>query len=204
MKNPAVQNFLKVFEIVATFVLLNIIMLVGSVFSAFILTPLLVYSMFRAIRKLYDKDYDNMLIDYFANMKHKFIRVTRIGYPLILAIVFLLYLFFFVNPVIADLVSIYFYAAILGSQILLMYIIVSVTMIYLMSLSINPEAEDVFRKSTIIVFGYFGKTIFAFLAMFIVPSILLSFSYFFLFLIIPCSLIGYHIIMNKTLLSLYK
>ncbi len=202
--NQAIQRFFKVFEVLATFILLNLIMFLGSVISLFILTPLLVFSMFKTIGKLTRKDFDDMLVEYFTNMKHRFVKVTKVGYPLILGIAFLLYLFLVVNPYIADIVPIYLYAIIMGAQLLLLYMIISVTMIYLMKMAIDDKEDNPFRSSILLVFGYPGKTIFAFLSMFFVPGLLLYISYFFIFLIIPFGLIGYYIMIAKTLEEFLK
>jgi uncharacterized membrane protein YesL len=201
--NPAINRFFKTFEVIGSFILLNFIMILGSLISLFLLTPVLVFSMFKTLNKLSKKSFDDIVFEYFANIKNNFVKATKIGYPILLAIIVVLYLFLVVNPYIIDLIPIYLYAVILGSQLLLLYMLISVLLIFLMSLAVTETEENLMKKSFLVVFAYPAKTIISFLALFVIPGVVLSVSFYFLFLIIPCGLIGYHIILSKTIDNLY-
>lgn len=196
-QKEAIKRFFKVFEVVASLVVINFMVVLGSVLTLFVLTPVLLYGAFYVTNKILILDVETLIADFIRAITSGFWNATKYGYPLLLGIGMLLGLFLGVNPLIVTEIPITLYGVILGAQLLLLYILLSLLLLHLGSLVMNNGQQTSFEIALITIFAYPIRTTIAFLSLFVIPGFLLQITPYFLFVIILIGLQGYFIVMRN-------
>lgn len=129
------------FEILLSIVLANIFLVVGSVFSIFLLFPVLLISTLYYLRRMYRyHEFTGVIYNYTNFIKGNVLKSIRLLYPLVLFIALLLFSLFYYNRIILDLFPAYFILVIYLVQAFMLYQAVGVMLVASLLYIRNSEA----------------------------------------------------------------
>ncbi|MFW5895025.1 MAG: hypothetical protein ACOCU0_03750 [Bacillota bacterium] len=111
-----------VFEILLSMVVANLLLVIGSFLSVFLLFPVLLVSTLYYLRRMYRyREYTGIIYNYTNFIRGNVLKTIKLLYPLALFIVLLLFSLFYYNRIILDLFHPYFILAITLVQAFMLY-----------------------------------------------------------------------------------
>jgi len=118
------------FEVIFSIALTNIILVVGSVLSAFLLFPILLIATLYALRRMYtNKEYTGILVNYFRIIKGNILPSIKLLYPLVLFIVLIILSVFYYNQILFQIVPPFFVYFVYVVQAFLLYQAIGVLLV---------------------------------------------------------------------------
>ena len=122
--NPVLEKMFAIFELIVSFLIINLLIVVLSIVSLFLLYPVLISGIFYILRRIIKfKEYDSLLINYFTFVKKNIVSSLLAGIlPMTLSFVIVLTVIF-VNPLMIDIINDSYIVVIQIVQLIMLYIL---------------------------------------------------------------------------------
>jgi hypothetical protein len=201
--NPVLEKMFAIFELIVSFLIINLLIVVLSIVSLFLLYPVLISGIFYILRRIIKfKEYDSLLINYFTFVKKNIVSSLLAGIlPMTLSFVIVLTVIF-VNPLMIDIINDSYIVVIQIVQLIMLYILSSVLFISLIQVAhlIKKDNTIIIRDSFLILFAKPIRSLLAFMSIFLFGYYLFSFiDLYFIVFAIPILMSLYYIIIYSNI-----
>ena len=142
-----------IFEIILSIVLANVLLVIGSVLSGFLLFPVLLISTLYYLRRIYlYREFTGIIFNYTNFIKGNIVKSIKLLFPLVLFVGFMLLSVFYYNQILTDMLHPYFILVIFVVQAFLLYQVVGVMIVSAILYGKNPDTEnkEILNKAFII------------------------------------------------------
>ncbi len=142
-----------IFEIILSVVIANVLLVIGSVLSAFLLFPILLISTLYYLRRMYlYREFTGIIFNYTNFIRGNVLKSIKLLFPLVLFVGFMLLSVFYYNQILLDVLHPYFILLIYLVQAFLLYQAVGVMIVSAILYGKNRDTEnkEILNKAFII------------------------------------------------------
>lgn len=201
--NPTLAKMFAIFELIFSFLIINLLIVVLSIISIFLLYPVLISGIFYILRRIIKYgEYESILFNYYTFVKKNIVSALLTGIlPMTLSFI-IIFTVIFVNPLMIDIIKDSYIVVIQIVQLVMLYILSSVLFISLIQVAhlIKKDNTIILRDSFLILFAKPIRSLIAFISIFMFGYYLYSYiDLYFIVFAIPILMSIYYIIIYSNI-----
>jgi len=153
MKN--LGKSLVVFEIILSIVIANLLLIVGSLLSLFLLFPVMLVSTLYIVRRMYlYREFNGIIYNFIYYMKGNILATIKLIYPLIIFVILLVFSITYYNQIVFEMIDPFFVWLIYIIQAFMLYQAVGVMLISaILYTKNNTESPTAILNKAFIIFN---------------------------------------------------
>lgn len=190
-----------IFEVIISLIVVNILFLLGSIFSGLFLFPVLLVSTMNYIRRFYVyEEYDGIMVTFVRFVRGKIWYSFTVLFPLVVLSIFLLATLLVFNEILIDSFPVFVIYVIHGVQLFALYQLIGIMLHSAIWISKTQQysIKEVYVHGFLVFNLHPIRSLFSMISLIVISILLLVYIDFTYLLFLPVGLFGFYIV-NSTI-----